>query len=1160
MTLNRRLGLNLFIMRHQNQHSCITRQLFFSFQIRILVVILLIENVRCQDGFSDRDILRLQQMASNNGQIDTSYTNLIQRDPSSQTISSVSVQYHMTDDAEKNEEYNRADRGRSRKVYRIKNPFQHQLEDERQPESNSPQDSDAGASNQYASMQYSLPPEEFLQQMRAENQYYQQQQQVSTQAPNLGYTATPQPQYLYSTIAASGYDSGNQQNNQVQQLEPKISQSETYRSIANPYSQYSPNSYGYEGVQSTPSPASSYLSTPLPNAQYVGTPTNTYVSSSQPIFLSSQPNMQAYVSSSITAIQAGTPDYNNKVTTTIGSNSLNYDSNDQNKKIQLEHYDNSGNGIRYPTNQQYQNEYPSSTMSPSSTPYSDMMRDSWQNNMNSINAAPKSLQETSLQQYQRNPYNRNPQDGRSDQNSENINSDTHRIGNVPSANNVYLNFVQPDYQALSNIRTRTRDLEQETGQPDFYSHGEYGWKLSDKRPLVSHSSSSYSSSNYPRYQQLNSQSDGVAVSQMSFHMDTGKPNGYDQISKSSSDTEAQEFAKAAAKAHENLKRQQQFYGNDYLSNNGNNPQQYSSNNGNNYYGYEKPRSKVFADISSSSPYQYNNAQQDLITASPYYYQSSRENLLDEKSKLPFDHDKALKNIVPIDVSNVVPNSESQQKLGTLLDNSNKYNVPSYSKDLAEQNLRQNFKTITDSFYQDKNAIYGFNIKPKPDEVSSDALKFLDQNVQQYYSRQPQDQLYNQATYHENKRLADGSSPPSSYIPKTSNGYQDSVQSSANIQQQGLQQRQPNQLPTDITSILKLNDIPYRLTQNSPTESYRFYNNNYEQVGLPTPLPMRINQNVGSHQLDVANDILNKLILNKQPGLTVNRPEIDQSGSLLSNINGFKVANPFNVDLKLVADMLKGKPAIDDSQLLGLRDQFNKPSPLKLDISQLQQYLLKNENNGNIAPFNDGIGAYSSPYLDIFNSGRYPYQGVKYSRSQEEEESISVPIADASNTHPIGAVMEQDDAVNVRESTGSELTAQDDDSLSSLVNSFAEDRPKSTYNSGHDSGDRHRHPNSLLPGRYSYSRKYPKSDVGEPYPLLKPPPPHSSVRSRGHNHKVDKHTHSRRRRVKRPRMVRVLKTEPLFEAESEEREESRVPTLLRPPPPNAEAKSDKYSDE
>lgn len=1090
----------------------------FSFQIRILVIVLFFGNVRCQDVISNRDLLRLHQIA-NEGQIEpnTSYnTNVLQLDPHSQTFDSMNVQYQMTDDARKQEDYTRSDRGRNKKVYRIKNPFQRNVEDEtRQQETNSgSQDSDSGASNQYAAMQYSLPPEEFLQQMRAENHYYQQQtasvEQASTPSPNLGYTATPQPQYQYSTIAASGYDNNSQQSNQISQLEPKVPQSQSYRSIANPYQYNGPNSYGFENAASTPSPLPPYLSTSS-NSQYIGTPANTYVSSSSPIFLSSPSNIKQYVSSPQAPVPAGVVEY--KVTSTIGSNILNYDSPE--KKMQI---DISANGLRY--HPHYQSDYPSSTPSPS-TPYPDPVRDSWQNTMNS-NALQKSLQDAAISQYQKYTYGKNQQESRPDLNSE---SDTHRIGNSPSANNVYLSFMQPDYQALQNLRSHTRDLEQETSQTEHYSHGEYGWKLNDKKPQGSQIAYSPVSNNFPfqhRYQSPGTPPEGVAVSQMSFHMDTGRSPNFEQISKSGPDhADAQEFAKAAAKAHENMKRHQ-YYGSDYPNYN---TQALAAGS---IYGNEKQRNKIYTE--NGNTYIYSSAQPDLITASPYNYFSNRENTVDDKPKQPFDHDKALKNIVPIDVSNVV-NSESQQKLPHGLDNSNRYSPQPYGKDQLEQNLKQNFKTITDSFYQDKNTIYGLNIRPKPEEISaSDVLKY-EPNLQ-YYSKPPE-QYYSQ------------NSPAPTYIPSQTTSYQDSLHSSANIQPQGVQRPQN---PTDISSILKLSDIPYRITQNLPPESFRM-NNDYQPIELPTPLPVRLNQNVGTHQLDVATKILNNLVLNKQQ-LQLNRPEIESQSNGLSTINGFKVANPYNVDLNLVANILKGKPTFDDSRMINMREQYVKPTPpLRLDLAQLQQLLFKQEvNNPNISPISEGLTAYTSPYFDLYSSGRYPYTGVKYSRSQEEEESI-VPIADASNNHPIGAVVEQDDVVDGREiGTELELTGHGDDHLA-VTNSLDEERHKTPFAHKPRPVERHKHnPHSTITSRFPYPRKYAIGGIAEPYPLLKPPP-----RLRSMYNKNDKR---KRRLTKRPRLVRIMKTEPLFESDSEDHE---VPTLLRPPPPEAEAKSDKVVD-
>lgn len=1103
----------------------------FALQIRILVVILLVHHTCCQDGYSDHDILRYQQMAANEDQLAAiaGYnTNIVQRDPTSQAVSSVNVQYHMTDDTD-NSDYHRADRTRTRKVYRIKNPFQHQLEDNRQDSNVDSRDSSTGASNQYASMQYSLPSEEFLQQMRAESQFYQQ----STPAPNLGYTATPQPQYQYSTISPSNYDNNIQLASQIPQLEAK---SHT-QYLTNTFQYNSPNTFSFDSVQSTPSPVTPFISTALPSGQFVSTPSNSYVSSASSIFLSSPPNLQ-YLSSPLSPIQTGSPEYGNpRVTTTIGSNALNYiDNNDQNKKLQIDHYDNSANGIRYPINvqRQYQNEYGSSTPVPTSSPDS---RDQWQSNMNNVNAAAKSVQDITYTQYQNYPYNQ--QDNRADSNVEQSNSETHRIGNMPSANNIYLNYMQPEYQVLSNSRTRTRDLEHQTGQPDYYSNGEYGWKLEDKKQPSN--SDAYSSGNY-RYQSAGLQSDnGEAVSQMNFHMDTSKQyNNYDQMSKTTSENiNAQEFAKAAAQAHDNMKQQQNMYGNSYdnnfNNNNNNNPTVLP--NGNSYYSnYEKQKSKY---LDSSSQNSYYNQQPDLITASPYYY--TRDNNIDNKLKPSFDHAKALKNIVPIDVSNVVSNSESQK--GIVNEGNNRYSIQNYDRDQLD---RQHYRPLTDSYYKDKNAIYGLNIKTKQDEYQGpESPKLFDPNSS-YYGKQQQTQqepIYNQGGF-------SGRPQRLSYVSQSPGNAQDNLQSSANIQQQGLQ-RQQNQMPTDINSILKLNDVPYQLTQNFSPDGLKFHNLNFDRGNIPSPLPIRINQDVGTHQLDVTSNLLNKLML-KQPGFSLNRPDLDpQAGGLVSNINGFKVANPYNVDLNLVADMLKGKSSVDD-HLLPFRDQYSKPTPLKLDLAQLQ-LLLKNDNVGSLTPVSDGLNVLSNPFLEIYNSGRYPYQ--KYSRSEEEEEPL-VPIADGSSHHPIGAVMEQDNPTNDHEgSTGPDANALSEGSVS--VN-HENNRPKKLFHSHRSIADRHRHPNSLLSGRHSYQRRYPKSDIDEPYPLLKPPPPHS-MRSRGSHIKLEKH--SRRRRVNKPKIFRIMKAEPLFEAETEgDSYESPVPVVLRPPAPVIESKSDVNVDD
>lgn len=1128
-------------------------------------------------------------MSANDAQIETitSYsTNVVQRDPqrNEHSMSSVSVQYHITDEPEKNEEYQRMNHGRSdhrRKVFHIKNPFQRQLEhnSERGAENFNSHDSDQGASNQYASMQYSLPPEEFLQQMRAENQYMQQQ--YSTPAPSISYTVAPQQQYQYNSNSQNAYE-GTQASNQI---ETKVPQAQAYH--GNPSNiQYlaSPNSYMSDNVQGSPASqasVSSYVSTSIPE-QYVGTSSNpqTYVSSASPMYLSSPQNIPQYVSSPITIYQTGSPDYNNRVTTS--SNNMNYDNNDSNKKLQIDHYNNGVNGMRYPSNgpQQYQNDVSSTTQAPpSSTPYSELMREAWSNNANAngINTLSKSLQEASLLSQYQNQQNENQQQNIHESSMENMNSETHRISNnVASANNMYMNIVQPDYQTYTSVKSRTRDLEQETGQPELYSHGDYGWKLAGKKSLVDSFGASYSPYNRHHIMSLQGENYGHSSyqpdsqkSQVSFSYNPHRmsADSISQHSKYSSDHyEAQEFAKAAARAHENMKQQQAVRANEnyYLNNyapsynsaGSNSNLQSQSNVVSTFYGNtDKHKTKYIADNSNNNQYVYGNSQSDLITASPFYYENARENNADSKSKQPFDHAKALKNIVPIDVSNVVSNSESALKAISSLENSNRYNFQNYPKEQIEQSIKQSYRPLTDSYYKDKNSGYGFNIKTKPDEVGPDSIKQLEQNIIYYNKNNPQESSYNQGIF-ETKRYADNPPHQVNYVSPIPNTYQEHAQPPNNIQQ-AIQR--PLSSQPDIATILKLNDIPYRLTQGLNSDQYKLHNTNFDIASIPQPIPGRINQNMGSHQIDVTNSLLSKLMLNKQAGLTYNRPnEIDpQTGGPLSTIHGFRVANPFNVDLKLVAEMLKGKPMVDESQLVSLRDQYNKQLPLKLDMSTLQQLLIKNDNYGNLAPVNEGLSAIGSSYTDPY--GRYPFPGqVKYSRSQEEEESI-IPIAESSNTHPIGAVMEQDEMPNSRESDGgAELTVQDDEVL--LHNGFDDNQSKfNSHNRDHRLQNGPRHPNSLIPSRNHYPRKFPKHEVSEPYPLLKPPPPHSS-RNRIHHSKGERR--GRRRRITKPKITRIMKSEPLFESESsivQSEVETPVPILLRPPPPVVEEKSDDVVD-
>ncbi|XP_045774238.1 probable serine/threonine-protein kinase DDB_G0282963 [Maniola jurtina] len=1047
--------------------------------IWILAVYSFVGRGCCQEGYLNQDLLRLQQYSDGQGE---SYSTNFQREPSSQLTSG--AQY-VNDDVYNNGEYSRA--GRSRKVYRIKNPFQHQEEERSLQDTNTSQDSGTAASNQYSALQYSLPPEEFLQQMRAESQYQQQQQQLqqqqqqfSTQVPGSPYTATPQPQYQYSTLPASNYDM-NQQSNQISTVEPK-SFTPVYQSNTNGYQFSNQNSYNTENAHSTPLPP--YMSTSLPSNQYLETPANNYVSSSSSLFVSSPQSSQQYVSSPFSNIHSANYDYNNNRVTTVGSNSLSYEyNNDVSKRMQIDHYDNAATGIRYPDmHSQYQNNFPSTTASPTSTPFTESPRDFWQSSLNSGYNALSKPEQSYQTQYQNFKYNQ--QEGRYD--TESSNSDNHRIGSLQSANNIYLNYAQPDYQFLNSLKDRARDAQTELGQQEIYSHGDYGWKLSDKKSSLEPEIST--NNNFFKYQIHSVQPDTGAVSQMSFQMDSRKPYNFDQNSKPVSEKlEVEEFTKAAAKAHENYKQQQQqLEANKYLTNNNYNSNLLSNSYAfNSFHNNEKQRNKLYSDHLNSQ----GQTQNEPVTASPFFYMNPKDTA-DSSHKKPFDHDKALKNIVPIDVSNVVQNSDSQSKFE--IDLNNRYSFPGFNKEHLEQNVKQYSRP--DPYYNNKerDTLYAINLKSKLDD-SMEKLKQFEQSLPYYAKQQTSESIHNNYGSNSGNKRFVGDSQQSNLVSQLSN-HQDNTHSSANIQQQ--------QHPQFSSDILKFNDIPYRLTPS-------LHNINFGQSNIPTPLPVRINQNVDNHNVDITAEILAKLLSNKQ---NMNRPEIDSQSNNLLSINGFRVANPFNVDLKLVADMLKGKPAIDDSQMTSLRGDVNKPMPM--DISQLQQFMqLKNENN--VLSSNAGFGS----YLDLFSSGRLPYQGVKYSRSEEDTENI--PITDSSSDHPIGAVVEED-AVNGQEV--SDLTENSEDSISTNID---DERPKNMFGSSHKTlPDRHRHLSSLYLSRHSHKRKYPKSEVDEPYPLLKPPPPHSS-RYRG-LHMKEKNSH--RRRANKPKMLRVYKAEPLFESD------------------------------
>ncbi|CAK1582880.1 unnamed protein product [Parnassius mnemosyne] len=1039
--------------------------------MQVLVALMVIGNIRCQDGYADQNNIHMHQITPNEKLVESSNsysTSFVQNNPDSDSINSINAQYQGIDDTNKNSDYNRGERGKSRKIYRIKNPFQQQEEEVITKLQNSSQDSQTGASNQYAMMQYSLPPEQFLQQMRAQNQYHQQQQQVSTPIPTFEYTATPQPRYQYSTITPSHYDNGNQQYTPISITESKNSP-QVYNPNTNTY-QYNNNAYsfGIDAIQSTPSSVILYLSTSSPNNQYVGTTSSNYVSSPSPIYLSSPATLRSYISSTLANTQTGLPSYHsniNRQSSTVENNTLNYGTNQKTLNMQVNHYDNSGNRVQYPMHMQhqYQNEFPPSTPVPASSPYPDSSHSSWQNSMNyGSSNFPYSFQEFT-QTNQQNVQNKQ-QETQQEPKQDYQNSDTHRVGSMPSANNLFLSFAQPDYQTLANNKNNGNDNEQQNRQGEMYSHGDYGWKLDSKKSLIKYDTSS-SSENYPKLQSNNYETNSSSLNPTNRYVDNGKTYSNDQTSvmNPGKTDDTQEFVKLAAKAHENMKKQQQSYLNSLPSHTQSVQNVLSNTEMGNFVSGSNNNQKGILYENSNSRF---NVQPEMISESPYYYSNTRESTLDSKMKQPFEQNNAIQNQIKNDPLNENPIPEMQMKINAGIEFNKGYNSTYINKDINDQNFRHNINPVTQTSYENKNIINGFNYRSKPGDVSlSESSYRLEHN----YENPKQSELLYNSNIPSHKQHINDNMAPFHYLTQTN---LDNIQFKNNLQQQAIQ----NQGNSDNISSLKLNDMPYRLTQGLSTGNFQ-PQNHFNHGILSTPIPIVLNQNVNSHQIDVAASILNNLMRNK-PVEMISKPNYDpQIANLLPSLNGFKISNPYNLDLKLVSELLKGRTTSDDIYT-PIRNQFNQPNPYRWDASQLQQLMLKNDNIGSLAALNDGISGLNSPYFEIHNRDRYPYPGVKYSRSQEEEDVVAVP----SHNHPIGAVIEQDDLENEdREVSDTDIIDSGNDQFS-IDND--EDEPKIHPNLK-STNDRYRH--SFMLSRLFHQRRMPKVVIEEPYPLLKPPP-------------------------------------------------------------------------
>ncbi|GBP73961.1 hypothetical protein EVAR_56120_1 [Eumeta japonica] len=1113
----------------------------FYFQIWIVATVPLI---LCQDERTE-DLLHIYTTPESPNESITSYTDFHRE--SSQNGHSINSlnEYPKNDNdkEEKNEGEHRSNIARSdykRKIFHIKNPFQHQLDQNEGSNTDefSIYDNDTGASDQYAAMQYSLPPEEFLQRMRAERYF----QQMTTPIP-AEYTATPQPQHQYSSKSQIQYNP-----NQMSRVEQKDLNVVNNQSP----SQYdSPVSYSYNTQQSTPSSISNYISTVLPDLQYIGTSANSqpYASSAATTYFSSPFNPQQYDSYPVSTFQSF--DYNNHLTTP--ANTLTYN-NDESNSLHIRQYDNSANGARNPFNTQYQNEIAVTTFAtPVSSLYTDTARNIWQNTIGA-NYLSKSLHDVNaISQYQ-NQIQNGLQESQSVSNDI---LDTRTMNNLASTNNVDIKFAQPDYSTSYDATSRPRDLEHATAQPELYSHGDYGWKLSEKNPSIdsnTYSAISYGHSNPQTLTFHSNNPINAANFQNNLHNNNFQSSYYSQSTgldhshnfKALRNTlEGKEFAKAALKAHENMKQQEtkinKPYNYNLASNHGTNNVQHKTNAQTNVvstlYGNNYKQSKYTIDTPK-------NEQNDVVTASPFYYSDRRE-VLDSKGQQPFDHMKALKNIVPIDESNVLENLGIKMSSNS---NNNQYNIQNYQTELALSDQFLNIP-LADAYYKNKHSEYGSNIRQKLDDTySSERIR----------SDHPNIILYRQEHENQNHGFDNGLRsdqrtseilPRNNYLSQMINSYQENLQQPANVNHP----LQKGQIQT-LNGVLRLNDVPYKLTQDLTANAFKLHNSNFDNGFIPQPIPSRINQNVDSHQLDVTKSILNKILSNnRQVSLPANQNNnIDlQTGSSVSAINGFKVANPFNVDLRLVADMLKGKPAVDETRMALLREQFSKPLPLKLDMSTLQQLLLKDDSYNPLKSYvvpslANGATILRNPSLDIYGHGLNPHQNmIKYSRSQEEEESI-VPLAESTNTHPLGVLIEQDDMPS-REIPGvKDLTRQDENGDQERDTNF-ENRSKLTISPNRHNKDyrTHRHPNSLI-SHPNHQIKFSQSNIEEPYPLLKPPPPVN----RGTSARFARNKNERRGRRRRlsNKMYRTKKVKPVLGSDTSVEVDSESPPILLKPPP------------
>lgn len=603
----------------------------------------------------------------------------------------------------------------------------------------------------------------------------------------------------------------------------------------------------------------------------------------------------------------------------------------------------------------------------------------------------------------------------------------------------------------------------------------------------------------------------------------------------------------------------------------------------------------------------NNHNNDVVTNTPFFFTTQKDN--SERLVQSFDHANALKNIQPIGISNVVPHSPTpapdtssgvttaphyigqnlqfsphltQMPSGQIIQHFPDQSQPiSSANSVIDQglaNIFNNYNPLDHTIFKGKNVIYNVQpMKQKTDAFDGNS-NFGDFRTSFLYGK-PREQFSFESAFNQHSLRPDGLSSGSFIITQPADmiGHSSNVETRQTpgmvyVPSETFRNSNSRESQNDQSSSARLNQI---YSENKESPKYHVVNHNSKNIYGNDAYEVRINQNLGSHHLEPLSSssednfriVNNNQRQSNEDVVYENQNEIDPStGGKLTTIRGIRVANPYNIDLKIVSDMLKGKASIDESRLEPLREQLSRMTPMKLDTLALQEQMMKMDMPDHDIPENiknrqyinyDPLGPSPPVKYGERNSKNFnieysdsprPFQNTFDQKYQHTvpmiaSEQLQNSVQSVLNSHQIGAVIDQQLGIKSRSRNQDDIIAAEDysnDELEIDENPYAREERVGLAAV--------QHPNSLA--SEDAKNKHPKPDVEEPYPLLKPPrPPASSQRST-----------RKQKRPYRSRFQRTLRHKHNKSSKSQDAEEVDydtgygIQTELRPPPVDNETKT------